>query len=132
MENPHLIEPTWELLSKIPVSAKLQQEIKELSGVMEDKENWSKILDPKSTHKLLYSLKIINNIHNSNKKDPKVEQWRFKFVNMGGFSHLLNTFINLGIKNIDTFLTLKCIENLILILSDYIQLNSKLKDEVHA
>ena len=24
MENPTLIEPTWELLSKIPVSAKLQ------------------------------------------------------------------------------------------------------------
>ena len=40
---------------------------------MEDKANWAKILDPKSTHKLLYSLKIINNIHNNNKKDPKVQ-----------------------------------------------------------
>ena len=51
---------------------------------------------------------------------------------MGGFSHLLNTFINLEIKKIDTFLTLKCIENLIMILIEYIQLEKKLVEEVQA
>jgi len=38
----------------------LQLEIKELNGVLENKNNWEKILDPRSTNKLLYSLKIIN------------------------------------------------------------------------
>ena len=37
---------------------------------MENAKNWEKILDPKSTNKLLYSLKIISNLH-TNKKDPK-------------------------------------------------------------
>lgn len=62
-ENPSLIETTWDLLSKLPVNAKLEQEIKDLSGVMDNAKNWEKILDPKSTNKLLYSLKIINNLH---------------------------------------------------------------------
>jgi hypothetical protein len=48
--KPSLIEPAWEL--------------------SENNENWKKILDPMSTNKLLYSLKIISQIH-SNKKDPK-------------------------------------------------------------
>lgn len=77
-ENITLVEPVWELLMKLPVNNKLQLEIKDLSGVMEDQENWNKILDPQSTHKLLYSLKIITTLH-SNKKDAKFEQWRYKF-----------------------------------------------------
>lgn len=67
-DKPQLIETTWDLLSKLPVNAKLQMEIKEISGVMENKNNWEKILDPKSTYKLLYSLKIINGLH-GNRKD---------------------------------------------------------------
>lgn len=38
---------------------------------------------------------------------------------MGGFTHLLKTFISLEIKQIDTNLTMKCIEQLILILFDF-------------
>ena len=34
----------------------------------ENNKNWEKLLDPKSTNKLLYSLRIINNLH-ANKKD---------------------------------------------------------------
>lgn len=40
---------------------------------MENKKNWDKILDPKSTNKLLYSLRIISNMHTGNKKDPKAQ-----------------------------------------------------------
>jgi hypothetical protein len=47
-------------------------------------------------------------------------QWRYKFVSMGGFMHLLKTFIHLDLKAIDTNLTMKCIEHLILILYDFI------------
>jgi hypothetical protein len=39
---------------------------------------------------------------------------------MGGFQHLLKTFINLDIKQIDTNLTMKCIEHLIIILYEFI------------
>jgi len=38
---------------------------------MENEKNWEKILDPSSTNKLLYSLKIINSMHLNNKKDLK-------------------------------------------------------------
>ena len=49
---------------------------------------------------------------------------------MGGFTHLLNTFINLDIKHIDTFLTLKCIENLIILLNEFLQSEKNLTHEV--
>lgn len=47
--------------------------------------------------------------------------WRDKFVERGGFSHLLHTFISLDIKSIETNLSLKCIEQLILMLWSFIQ-----------
>ncbi|CDW78729.1 UNKNOWN [Stylonychia lemnae] len=118
-DNPQLVETAWDLLQKLPVNVKLSQEIKELSGLGENSKNWERLLDPKSTNKLLYSLRIINNLH-SNKKDPKCQQWKYKFVSLGGFTHLLKTFINLEIKQIDTNLILKCVEHLIFILHDFI------------
>jgi hypothetical protein len=54
----------------------------------------------------------------SNRKDTKQGQWRFKFVQMGGLSHLLRTFLGLNIKSIETNLTLRCIELLIITLTD--------------
>ncbi len=127
--KPNLIEKTWDLLSKLPINIKLQQEIKELSGVMENKANWEKILDPKSTYKLLYSLKIINALH-GNRKDTKATQWKFKFVQMGGFNHLLRTFISLDVISIETNLTMKCIEHLIIILYDFITSDKELSKQV--
>lgn len=87
---------------------------------MENKANWDRILDPKSTNKLLYSLKIITSFLD-NRKDQKVVQWRFKFVSMGGFNHLLKTFANLEIKEIETNLSMKCIEHMILLLYDFLK-----------
>lgn len=49
---------------------------------------------------------------------------------MGGFSHLLKTFISLEIKQIDTNLTIKCIEQLIMILDDFITNDKELVKEV--
>jgi hypothetical protein len=97
--------------------------------MMEDQTQWSKLLDPKSTHKLLYSLKIIQTICN-NKKDQKVTQWKFKFIQMGGYQHLINTFIGLEIQSIETSLTLKCIEALIMIIYEFIQFDKNLLSEV--
>ena len=72
--HTHLVEETWELLQKLPVNKKLQQEIKELSGMNSMNDNkavWEKILDPKSVNKLLYSLQIVSEQQSSIRKDPK-------------------------------------------------------------
>lgn len=45
---------------------------------------------------------------------------------MGGFVHLLKTFVGLDIKQIETNLTLKCIESLILILYDFLSTDKDL------
>jgi hypothetical protein len=50
---------------------------------------------------------------------------------MGGFSHLLNTFVHLEVKSIDTFLTLKCIENLITTIMEFLLIEKKNQDEVY-
>ena len=54
-----LVQETWDLLQKLPVNTKLQQEIKDLSGMSSMQDNraaWEKILDPRSVNKLFYSL----------------------------------------------------------------------------
>ena len=83
----------------------------------DNKQNWEKILDPKSVNKLLYSLQIVSTM----KKDPRASQWRYKFIQMGGLSHLLRTFLNFNIKSIETNLTLKCIDLLIVTLNEIMQ-----------
>ena len=45
---------------------------------------------------------------------------------MGGFSHLLKTFANLEINAIDTNLTMKCIEHLIIILYEFLSVDKDL------
>ncbi len=49
---------------------------------------------------------------------------------MGGFAHLLKTFISLDIKQIDTNLALKCIEHLIIILYEFIHSDKDLIKQV--
>lgn len=47
-------------------------------------------------------------------ENPKtLNEWKLKFVQIGGFDHLLQTFINLQIESIESKLTLKCIESLL-------------------
>ena len=49
---------------------------------------------------------------------------------MGGFDHLLSTLINLNLKKIDTNLTLKCIDQLVISLCEYMHLERSLMDQV--
>mmetsp|Transcript_9591 Transcript_9591/g.9231 ORF Transcript_9591/g.9231 Transcript_9591/m.9231 type:complete len:440 (+) Transcript_9591:490-1809(+) len=126
-----LIEQTWDLLTKLPVNAKLQEELKELSLVANDPSGWSQILDSSSTFKLLYSLKIVNSLNqNAKQNDPATIYWRALFVKLGGFKHLLNTFLNLNIQQIETNLTLKCIELLITILFEFANLEKSIMVEI--
>ena len=49
---------------------------------------------------------------------------------MGGFAHLLKTFISLEMKQIDSVLSMKCIESLIIILFDFFQSDKDLAKSV--
>jgi len=60
--NPKLIEKVWDLLQKLPVNSKLHDDIKYLRGADQSEGGWDTLLDSKSTHRLLYSLKIIKNL----------------------------------------------------------------------
>jgi hypothetical protein len=82
-----LLEPVWELLQKLPVNAKLHKDISELQ---ETEEGWNGLLDSRSTHKLLYSLKIIEGLNlkaaeeekqgeskmNEGAQQPKFTAWK--------------------------------------------------------
>ena len=55
-----LVEPVWTLLQKLPVNAKLNSDIAQLKDT---ELGWNRLLDSTSTHKLLYSLKIIEKLN---------------------------------------------------------------------
>lgn len=59
MGQSELVEPVWGLLEKLPVNSKLHDDIKDLRGT---DQGWDSLLDPHSTAKLLYSLKIIEEL----------------------------------------------------------------------
>ncbi len=108
----HLIEAAWDLLQKLPINEKLHQEIKDLTGMQlmnDNKQKWEQLLDPKSINKLLYSLQIVSQINGGNRKDQKPNQWRYKFIQMGGLQHLMRTFLSLNVPSIESNLTIKCI-----------------------
>ena len=54
-----LTESVWLLLQKLPTNSKLYHDLSQLEGAG---ENWDSLLDSRSTHKLLYSLKIIEGL----------------------------------------------------------------------
>lgn len=54
-----LTESVWNLLQKLPINSKLHHDLSQLEGAG---ENWNSLLDSRSTHKLLYSLKIIEEL----------------------------------------------------------------------
>lgn len=84
-----------------------------MNSMQDNKLFWEKILDPNHINKLLYSLQIVSSMQGGNKKDPKAAQWRYKFITMGGLTHLIRTFLSLNLQSIETNLTLKCIELLV-------------------
>lgn len=100
--DANVVEAVWALLEKLPVNKKLQDDIAQLRGT---EEGWEGLLDSRSTHKLLYSLKIIESIGtaaapaDANKQGPRPEDpaastvgnqvdqaaWKKNFVERGGF-----------------------------------------------
>jgi hypothetical protein len=147
-----LVEPVWELLQKLPVNAKLHEDISQLH---ETKEGWNSLLDSRSTHKLLYSLKIIEGLHSkatqeadkqADKQTDKTGEaqasdtalqdelsaWKGRFVERGGFQHLLDTLAGLELEAIDSKLTLRCIESLLGTILEFVQVDPALRGHIVA
>jgi len=110
-------------------------------------DGWDSLLDSKSTHKLLYSLKIIEglelgtgeaakkaNTNNNQGQAPEGNQnleWKQKFIKLGGFTHLLSTLIGLKLEAVDSKLTLRCIESILAALIDFTSVEQSLQEEIY-
>lgn len=120
-----LVEPVWELLQQLPVNKELHERIKRLEGVQE--QGWSSLLDAGSTSKLMYSLRIIEGLDDdslasigaSSDTASPLTEWKKRFVALGGFRHLLDAFTSLASGEIDSKLTLRCVESMVSSLEDF-------------
>jgi hypothetical protein len=68
-------------MMKLPLNKELLENLRVLNIESNNNENWSALLDGQSLHKLLYSLKIVKDL-------MKDEEWKSKFLNLGGIHHL--------------------------------------------
>ena len=89
----------WNLLTQIPVNKKLYSNIMKLE--INQKDDWNLLMDPQNMYKLLYSLQIINSLicspDTENIEDSELQEryeWRLKFLNLGGFEHLIKVLLN--------------------------------------
>lgn len=58
----------------------------------------------------------------TNQLSPRTA-WKLKFIEQGGFTHLQRTLVDLKIESIDSKLTMKCIEHLILTIYNFMNDN---------
>ena len=125
------------------MNAKLHQDLCQLQGA---KDGWNSLLDSTSTHKLLYSLKIMEGLNTRKQGDragkgqdqtnsalgdfEDLTAWKRKFIELGGVRHLLDTLFGLQIEAIDSRLTLRCIESLLAALLDFMRVDQALYGEI--
>ena len=92
-----ITEASWALLTQVPVNQQLLRKIRLLSNEANkdmSQIEWSKIIDPNSIHKMLYSLQLVSQlitINNEKLCDAEVQErfeWRQRFLELGGFDHL--------------------------------------------
>ena len=77
----------------LPINGKLHNDLSQLQGDL------NVLFDSKSTHKLLYSLKIFEEMKFQANQEgiSDLQTWKQKFIQMGGFEHILVTFSALPI-----------------------------------
>eukprot|EP01119_Soliformovum_irregulare_P014939 TRINITY_DN4142_c0_g1_i2.p1 TRINITY_DN4142_c0_g1~~TRINITY_DN4142_c0_g1_i2.p1 ORF type:complete len:2758 (-),score=812.11 TRINITY_DN4142_c0_g1_i2:29-8302(-) len=91
-----LAQRVWDLLSLLPTNQKIQNEI---SGIRDSQApSWERLLPMNSTFKQLYSLQRIEELlypFSSDSESEKLEKenYRRKFVELGGLTHLFNLLL---------------------------------------
>jgi ubiquitin C-terminal hydrolase len=114
----------WCLLSKIPVNERIYNDMKDLNL----NGDWNSLLDSRCTFKLLYSLQIVNSIINSD----DCEDWKYKFLGLGGLKHVYDILTgfkeyNLNPKN---HFEAKVLDYLLRLIRIYISLVGSFDDNV--
>lgn len=84
--NLRMNSQIWLLLSKIPVNEQIYSDMKNL----EFSGDWNTLLDSRCIFKLLYSLQIVNSIITS----AECEDWKNRFLELGGLSHVYSILTN--------------------------------------
>lgn len=68
---------------------------------------WNRIIDPESTHKMLYSLQLVNQlitINNEKLTDLEIQErfnWRQRFLELGGFNHLYKILLSYNFDQLE-------------------------------
>ncbi|XP_064603807.1 ubiquitin carboxyl-terminal hydrolase 34-like isoform X2 [Liolophura sinensis] len=122
-----LSRKVWELLMLLPTSVSIHEGLKSIlnqeppaSGDNATPVNWSRLLDPHSPHRLMYSLQIVEALSRSPKHrrrsllrsgagdalistdsemsvdtgDAPEELWSKQFIAKGGLSHMFHIFVS--------------------------------------
>lgn len=99
--NATINERVWKLLNQIPVNQEMYENIRTLRIIEGYNEpQWDSLLDPSCMYKLLYSLQIVNSFispsdHTASTQELEERQdWRKRFLDLGGFKHLYNVLLN--------------------------------------
>lgn len=100
---PDITQAVWKLMMQVPINQKLFNSMRSLqtiqaaqvdSIVEAEARGWQAIIDPNSPYKMLYSLQILNtlvSVNNQLLSDLELQErheWRQRFLELGGFTHL--------------------------------------------
>jgi len=99
LNNSELADQAWSLIIKLPTNPQIMQEVKEL-----DQENWNRVINPESNHRLLYTLQIIESFMEDPSEENQEEfeqrrQWKLNFIKLGGFQHIYSILLNFTYSN---------------------------------
>lgn len=100
-------ELTWELISRLSTNELIYNNLLSFESVKdsEGKITWEKLIDKRSTLRLLYCLQIIESFleEDSSKASAeataKKKKWRQGFIEKGGFAYLLDIMMNMKPEN---------------------------------
>ncbi len=113
----------WELLTSLPRNARMEEDIKNIA--IGGPEDWNRLLDSASVHRLLYSLQIVEDMLRepepllASDPDPAAavktvdqaelrESWNAEFLRKQGGNHLFQCMIGMPMQSIAQPLTRKC------------------------
>ena len=119
---PEITQAVWKLMMQVPINQKLFNSMRSLQSIRvdspiqashgsdqhllapDDSAGWHSIIDPNSPYKMLYSLQILNtlvSVNNQVLSDVEVQEryeWRQRFLELGGFTHLYEILITSDIS----------------------------------
>ena len=102
----------WQLITSLPRNEKISKSILELKVPSENKEEyWNKLFDSSSTHKLLYSLQILEELLANEEipeKTREINKYFDDFTKKGGLNHIYKAFLNLPIGHLSQQLSRQC------------------------